>query len=167
MTTSSNRSYLTFKLGDELFALDVGGVREVLDLTEITRVPTAPPYVRGVVNVRGNAIPVVDLRDKFGLPPSLDTINTRIVVLELELDGEITTIGGLADSVHEVLELERAQIAEPPRIALRWRADIVQGLGKKGDQFIIVLDIARVFATDQAILAHAAAPHAAAPHAAA
>ncbi|HEY0195141.1 MAG TPA: chemotaxis protein CheW [Kofleriaceae bacterium] len=150
--TSSLTSYITFKLGDELFAIDVAGVREVLDLTEITRVPTAPPYMRGVVNVRGSAIPVVDLRHKFGLPPTADTVNTRIVVLELELDGELAVVRGIADSVHEVLELERGQLREPPRIAMRWRADMIEGLGKKGEQFIIVLDIARVFATDQALL---------------
>ena len=146
-------SYITFKLGDELFAIDVARVREVLDLSEITRVPTAPSYMRGVVNVRGSAIPVVDLRLKFGLPAVADTVNSRIVVLELDLDGQFAVVGGLADSVHEVLELERAQIREPPRIAMRWRADMIEGLGKKGEQFIIVLDIARVFATDEAILA--------------
>jgi len=146
-------SYLTFKLGSELFAIDVARVREVLDLSEITQVPTAPAYMRGVVNVRGSAVPVVDLRRKFGLPPAADTVNTRIVVLELEVDGQLVVVGGLADSVHEVLELERAQIHEPPRVAMRWRADMIEGLGKKAEQFIIVLDIGRVFATDEALLA--------------
>jgi purine-binding chemotaxis protein CheW len=146
-------SYLIFKLGDEQFAIPVARVREVLDLTEITRVPTAPPYMRGVVNVRGSAIPVVDLRSKFGLPGTADTVNTRIVVLELELDGEPVVVGGLADSVHEVLELDPAQIVEPPRIAMRWRADMIDGLGKRGDQFLIVLDVGRVFASDATLLA--------------
>ena len=152
MTLRAISSYITFKLGDELFAIDVARVREVLDLSEITRVPTAPPYMRGVVNVRGSAVPVVDLRLKFGLPATPDTVNTRIVVLELELEGRLAVVGGLADSVHEVLELERSQIREPPRIAMRWRADMIEGLGKKGEQFIIVLDIGRVFATDDALL---------------
>jgi len=146
-------SYITFKLGDELFAIDVAGVREVLDLSEITRVPSAPAYLRGVVNVRGSAIPVVDLRRKFGLSPAPDTVSSRIVVLELELDGELTVVGGLADSVHEVLELERSQIHEPPRIAMRWRAELIEGLGRKADQFIIVLDIARMFASEETLLA--------------
>lgn len=165
MTARAISSYITFKLGDELFAIDVARVREVLDLSEITRVPTAPPYMRGVVNVRGSAVPVVDLRLKFGLPPTADTVDTRIVVIELELDGELTVVGGLADSVREVLELDRSEIREPPRIAMRWRADMIEGMGKKGEQFIIVLDIARVFATGDALLvaetppvAEAAAP---------
>lgn len=146
-------SYLIFKLGDEQFAIPVARVREVLDLTEITRVPKAPPYMRGVVNVRGSAIPVVDLRMKFGLPTTANTVNTRIIVLELELEGERTVVGGLADSVHEVLELDPAQIGEPPRIAMRWRAEMIEGLGKKGDQFLIVLDVARVFNSDRTLLA--------------
>ena len=152
MTLRAIASYITLKLGDELFAIDVAHVREVLDRSEITRVPTAPPYMRGVVNVRGAAVPVVDLRHRFGLPPADDTVNTRIVVLELPLDGELAVVGGLADSVHEVLELERSQIREPPRIAMRWRADMIEGLGKKGEQFIIVLDIARVFTTEDALM---------------
>lgn len=151
-------SYLTFKLGAELFAIDVAQVREVLDLSQITRVPTAPPYMRGVVNVRGSAIPVVDLRMKFGLPETADTFNTRIVVLELPLDGDAAVVGGLADSVHEVIELDRSEIHEPPRIAMRWRADMIEGLGKKGDEFLIVLDVARVFASDAPLLVDATAP---------
>lgn len=145
---TSTAQYITFKLGDELFAINVGQVREVLDLTQITKVPTAPDYMRGVVNVRGNAIPVVDLRLKFGLPKKEDTVQTRIVVLELELDGENVVLGGLADSVHEVIELEPTQIEEPPRIGMRWRTDLIHGMGKRGDQFIIILDITKVFSAD-------------------
>jgi purine-binding chemotaxis protein CheW len=144
--------YITFKLGDEVFAINVGQVREVLDLSLITKVPTAPAYMRGVVNVRGNAIPVVDLRLKFGLPQAPDTVQTRIVVLELDLDGEPVVLGGLADSVHEVIELEPSQIDEPPRIGMRWKTELIQGMGKRGDQFIIILDIAKVFSFEDVAL---------------
>ena len=147
-TQSGPTYYITFKLGDELFAIDVKQVREVLDLSLITRVPTAPPYMRGVVNVRGTAIPVVDLRVKFGLPPVADDVNTRILVLELNIDGESTVLGGLADSVHDVFEIEAHEIAEPPRIAMRWRTELIAGMAKRGDQFVIILDIDRVFALD-------------------
>jgi purine-binding chemotaxis protein CheW len=140
--------YITFRLGDELFAINVIQVREVLDMSVITRVPRAPSYMRGVVNVRGSAIPVVDLRVKFGLPPSADTVNTRIVVLELSLDGEAVVVGGIADSVHDVMELEASQIEEAPRMAMRWRAELVQGMGKRGDEFVIILDIDKVFSSD-------------------
>lgn len=140
--------YITFKLGDELFAVNVTQVREVLELSQITRVPTAPPYMRGVVNVRGKAIPVADLRLKFGLPPVADTVNSRIVVMELEVDGEQTVIGGIADSVHEVIELEPGQINPPPRLAMRWRTELIQGMGRRGEEFIIILNINQVFASD-------------------
>lgn len=86
--------YMTFKLGDELFAINVAQVREVLEVSQITRVPTAPEYMRGVVNVRGQAIPVVDLRTRFGLPKAEETVNTRIIVMELDLGGESTVLGG-------------------------------------------------------------------------
>lgn len=149
-------NYITFRLGDELFAINVAQVREVLDLSSITRVPTAPPYMRGVVNVRGSAIPVVDLRLKFGLPQVKDTVNTRIVVMELDLDGESTIVGGIADSVHDVIELEPGQIEDPPRLAMRWRTELIRGMGKRGDQFIIILDITKVFSSDEAALVESA-----------
>jgi len=145
--------FITFALGDELFAIAVTGVREVLDLSEVTRVPTAPSHMRGVINVRGSAVPVLDLRLKFGLPARPDTASSRIVVFELEIDGTTAIVGGVADSVHEVLELDPAGLRAPPRVAMRWRAGMIEGLGKKGDQFVIVLDLARVFASDEALLA--------------
>ena len=149
--------YLTFRLGDELFAINVFKAREVLDLSHITRVPTAPGYLRGVVNVRGNAIPVVDLRSKFGLPQAEDTLNTRIIVMELQVDGEPIVVGGLADAVHEVLELEPHEINDPPSLGLRWRTDLILGMGRRDDRFTIILDIERVFSTeDLAALAQSA-----------
>jgi purine-binding chemotaxis protein CheW len=140
---------MTFKLGDELFAINVAQVREVLEVSQVTHIPTAPEYMRGVVNVRGKAIPVVDLRLKFGLPKTAETVHTRIVVMELELDGEVTVVGGIADSVHEVIELDAGQINPPPRIAMRWRTELIKGMGRRGDDFIIILDIAAVFTLDE------------------
>jgi purine-binding chemotaxis protein CheW len=148
-TAVETSQYITFKLGDEVFAIDVAQVREVLELTLITRVPTAPSYMRGVVNVRGKAVPVVDLRAKFGLPQTADTLASRIVVMELELDGEVTVVGGIADSVHEVIELEPGQIEPPPRIAMRWRTELIRGMGRRGDNFIIILNIGAVFSLEE------------------
>ena len=144
--------YMTFRLGDELFAIVVGQVREVLEVGRVTRVPTAPDYMRGVVNVRGKAIPVVDLRLRFGLPRADDTLHTRIVVMELNLDGEATVVGGVADSVHEVIELEPSQIEAAPRIAMRWRSEFIRGMGRRGDDFIIILDIDAVFSSEELAL---------------
>jgi purine-binding chemotaxis protein CheW len=149
---TETRQYMTFKLGDELFAIDVAQVREVLEVSQITKVPTAPAYMRGVVNVRGQATPVVDLRLRFGLAPRADTVHTRIIVMELDLDGEATVLGGVADSVHEVIELEPGNINPPPRIAMRWRTDFIQGMGKRGDDFIIILDVNAVFSSEELAL---------------
>jgi purine-binding chemotaxis protein CheW len=141
--------YMTFRLGNELFALNVAQVRDVLEMSPITRVPTAPAYMRGVVNVRGKAIPVVDLRLRFGLPPAAETLSTRIMVMELMLDGEVTMLGGLADSVHEVIEIQPRDINPPPSIAMRWRPEFIMGMGRRGDDFIIILDVNAVFASDE------------------
>lgn len=137
--------YLSFRLGDELFAINVFKAREVLDLSHITRIPAAPDYLRGVVNVRGNAIPVVDLRTKFCLPQSPETHHTRIIVMDLGLDGGHAVVGGLADAVHEVIELEAADINDPPALGLRWRTDLILGMGRRNDRFTMILDIERAF----------------------
>ena len=146
--TAEPGQYITFKLGDEVFAINVLHVREVLDLTPITRVPTAPPYMRGVVNVRGKAVPVVDLRAKFGLPAAPDTVHTRILVIEVELDGEAIVVGGQADSVREVIELDASQLAPAPRIATRWRSQMVRGMARRGEDFVLILDVEKIFALD-------------------
>ena len=149
---------ITFKLGDELFAVNVFQVREVLEVSQITKVPTAPAYMRGVVNVRGQAIPVVDLRLRFGLPSIPDTLTTRICVMELDIDGDMAVIGGLADSVHEGIEMAPANIAPPPRIAMRWRSDFILGMARRGEEFIIVLNVNAVFSSEELIAIGATEP---------
>jgi purine-binding chemotaxis protein CheW len=141
--------YMTFKLGNELFAINVAQVREVIEVPAITRVPNAPEYLRGVVNVRGKAIPVADLRQRFGLPAAIETHNTRIIVMELQIEGEDAVLGGLADSVHEVIELNPSAVNPPPRIAMRWRTEFIHGMGRRGDDFIIILDVNAVFASEE------------------
>ncbi len=151
MSETTNQ-YITFKLGNELFAIVVDQVREVLEISTITRVPTAPDYMRGVVNVRGKAIPVVDMRLRFGLQPIEETVNTRVVVMELVLDGEATVLGGMADSVHDVIEIAATDINPPPRIAMRWKTEFIQGMARRGEDFIIILDVNAVFASDEVAL---------------
>ena len=147
--------YLTFKLEDEVFALDVGQVREVLDLSPITKVPKAPRFMRGVINVRGSVVPVVDLRLKFGMPEIKNTLDTRIVVMELSLDNETVVVGAIADSVHEVMELEVGHIEPPPKIGSRWRTEFIKGIGKRDNQFIIILDIDKIFSSDDLAIVEA------------
>lgn len=147
------RQYMTFKLGAELFAIDVAQVREVLEVSRITRIPAAPEYMRGVVNVRGQSTPVVDLRLRFGLPQVADGVHSRIIVMELRLQGHDAVLGGVADSVHEVIDLEPSQINPPPTIALRWQSNFIQGMARRGDDFIILLDANAVFSSDESLLA--------------
>ncbi len=141
--------YLTFRLGEELFALDVGQVREVLEMSAVTAVPGAPPFMRGIVNVRGAVVPVVDLRVKFGMTPTGQTVHTRIIVLECDLEGEPTVLGALADMVHEVVELDNSTIEPPPRISSGWRSRFVSGIGKHNGEFVLILDAATLFTVEE------------------
>ena len=137
--------YLTFKLRDEVFALDIGKVREVLDFTTVTKVPQTPDFMRGVINLRGNVVPVVDMRLKFGLSQTEKTVNTCVIITEIDVDGETTVVGAMADSVQEVLDLEPEQIEPPPRIGAKLNTDFIMGMGKHNDQFIMILNIDKVF----------------------
>jgi len=139
--------YLTFRLEKELLAIEVSQVREVLDLCAITRVPRTPEYMRGVINLRGSVIPVIDLRLKFGLSHTESTIDARIVVMEIELEGAVTVVGVLTDSVHDVIEIDTAEIDSSPQMGTRWRTEFIGGIGKYADQFILLLDIDRVFSS--------------------
>jgi purine-binding chemotaxis protein CheW len=152
--------YITFGLEEEMFAVDVSQVREILDSTRITKIPRAPEFMRGVINVRGSVVPVVDMRLKFGMASAENTANTRIIVLELEQDGNTVVLGALADSVKDVIELEQSQIEDPPRIGSRWRTEFINGIGKRNDEFIILLDIDRIFSSDELAVVDTAASEA-------
>ncbi len=142
---SKTTQYLTFKLDEEVFAVDVAKVREILDFTTVTKVPQTPDFMRGVINLRGSVVPVVDMRLKFGLSQTGKTVNTCVIVMEINLGGETVVVGSLADSVQEVLELESEQIEPAPRIGTKLRTDFISGMGKHNEQFIIILDIDKVF----------------------
>ena len=146
---TETRQYLTFKLADEVFAVDVAKVREILEFSTITKVPQTPAFMRGVINLRGSVVPVMDMRLKFGMAETEKTINTCIVVVEVESGGETLVVGALADSVQEVFELEPGQIEPAPRIGTKLDTDFILGMGKHGDQFIMILDIDRVFSGEE------------------
>jgi len=146
---TETRQYLTFRLGREVFATDVARVREVLDLTPITAIPRMPEFMSGVINLRGSVVPVVDLRLCLEMAKTENTRNTCIVVVEVLLDNEPTIIGALADSVEEVLDLEPDQIEPPPRIGTHLHTDFIRGIGRRDTQFVMILDIDRVFSADE------------------
>jgi len=147
--TMQSTQYLTFKLDDEVFALDISKVREVLDITAITRVPRTPEFMSGVINLRGSVVPVVDLRLKFGMSRTEKTVNTCIIITEVSVDGGITVLGTLADSVQEVLDIEPDHVEPAPRIGVQLRTEFIKGMGKRNNSFVIILDIDKVFSSGE------------------
>ncbi len=143
----SHMTALTIRLEDELFAVEASRVREILDLVPITEVPSAPAFVGGLINVRGSIVPLADLRVMFGMERPEPDADTRIVVMEVDIDGEPTIAGILADKVHDVTDIETASIEEAPKVGMRWRPEFVKGIGKRNGGFIIIPDMERIFET--------------------
>ncbi len=154
ITSIQATQYLTFTLDREVFAVDVAKVREILDFTPATKVPATPDFMRGIINVRGNVVPVVDMRLKFGMSATEKTVDTCIVIMEMAFEEDTTVLGALVDSVQEVFELEASLIEPPPRMGAGYRAEFIKGIGKHNDSLIMILDIDRVFSTDEAALFH-------------
>ena len=142
---TETRQYLTFKLLDEIFAVDVAKVREILEFSSITKIPQTPEYMCGVINLRGSVVPVIDMRLKFNMLKTETTVNTCIVVVEVMLDNELVVIGALADSVQEVLELGAEHIEPAPHIGTKFNTDFILGMGKIDGQFMMILNIDKTF----------------------
>ena len=147
--TAEPVQYLTFTLDGETFATEISQVREVLEYSHVTRVPRTPEFMRGVINLRGNVVPVVDLRLQFGMPAVEPTIDTCIVIVEVAIDDQPTVLGALADSVQEVIELRDDQQEPAPRLGTRIDTDFIQAMGRHDDRFVIILDMDRVFSVDE------------------
>ncbi|NGZ05175.1 MAG: chemotaxis protein CheW [Magnetococcales bacterium] len=150
-TTTSSTQYLTFTLGTEVFAVDIAKIREVLEYTQVTKVPRTPAFMCGVINLRGSVVPVVNMRQKFNMTQGEKSVNTCIIILEIapEEDGGVVVMGALADSVREVMELEPNQIEPPPKIGMRLRTEFLKGMGKQDGRFIMILDIDKVFSVEE------------------
>ncbi len=156
------RQYLTFKLEGETFALDVVKVREILDYSNITKVPQTPEFMKGVINLRGSVVPVVDMRLKFNMASQEKTVDTCVIVVEISIDNEATILGALVDSVQEVFELEPTHIEAAPRIGTKLRTEFILGMGKREEQFVIILDIDKVFSSEELEMVHSMKTEAAA-----
>ena len=150
--TTGTERFLTFTLAGELFAITITSVREILDMAEITRIPQMPPAVRGVVNVRGTAVPVIDLRLRFGLEAAERTVNTRIIIVEIRTDDSTVTLGAIADSVKEVLELDASSIDPPPTMGASVSTAFLHGIGKRDGKFILLLDVEKVLHSDEVFM---------------
>jgi purine-binding chemotaxis protein CheW len=147
-------SYLTFKLGAETFAANVSKVIEILEIPKITKVPRSPDFMRGVVNLRGNVLSVIDSRIKFGLPVTEDTVNTCIIVMNIDLDGQNITLGLIVDAVKEVIDIDTDSIQSVPEIGSKFNSDFIEGMVKSDDQFIMILNIALLFSSQEANILH-------------
>jgi purine-binding chemotaxis protein CheW len=137
--------YLTFRLGGEVYALDVGNAREIVEKTAITAIPKTPPWVRGVINLRGSVVPVLDLKLKLNMGATENTLSTCVIIVEFLLEGELSVVGILADSVVEVFDLGTAKIEPPPKFGTRLSTEYIRGVGRRGEQLYIVLDADRIF----------------------
>ncbi|MFZ5941675.1 MAG: chemotaxis protein CheW [Bacteroidota bacterium] len=142
------QTYLSFKMSEEVFAINVSKVMNILEMQHITRVPKTLPYMKGVINLRGTVLPVVDLRVKFGLPEKEFTVDTSIIVLNIEKEGDPLMLGILVDSVREVLEFKDEDIAPSPTIGTKYNSGFIQGMYRIDDRFIMILDIDKVFSVD-------------------
>lgn len=142
-------SYLSFSLEEEEFAVNVSCVLNILEMSRITKIPRAPVYMLGVINLRGEVLPLVDLHIKFGMEPAVIDSNTCILVMDLVLDGEEIKVGAMVDSVKEVHEIQPQEILPAPSIGSRYRSDVIEGLYKNKDAFIMILEMNKVFTLDE------------------
>jgi purine-binding chemotaxis protein CheW len=144
--------YVTLGIDKEIFAVEVEQVHEILDICPISRVPNAPPYLMGMIDVRNRAVPIIDLRVKLGLPPVPLSPSTRIIVLDVLVGGRTLVLGLMADRVYEVTSLSEHAMEAPPDIGIRWRSQYIKGVGRRGDAFVIALDLAHLFSDDDTAL---------------
>jgi len=149
METSNANQYLTFTLDNEQYAISVAKVREVLEHTKITKLPRTAVFMKGIINLRGAGVPVIDLRLKFGLAETPITKDTSIIVMEVESQDGAVVVGALADAVHEVVDIDDKAIEPAPRFGTRLAAEFIKGVGKKDDLFIIILDIDKIFNAEE------------------
>lgn len=152
MPSSSIAQYLTLGVDQERFGIDIGSVREILDMQAISRLPHAPPFLLGIIDVRGASYPVVDLRTKLGLPRQDPTNASRIIILDVPLGDRILGVGFVADRVYEVTGLAADSLKAPPEVGGQWNVRCVSGIGRKGDAFIFILDLAMIMAEDASAL---------------
>lgn len=144
--------FVTIGLDSEVFAFDVDQVREILDMQHISRVPNAPSFMAGMIDVRGQGVAVIDLRNKLGLTSTVVTQNTRIVVLEVPTASGLATMGVIADRVIEVTALSEHEMEAPPNVGVRWKSDYIRAISRSGKAFVIIFDLSRLFTSEDVAL---------------
>lgn len=149
MADSPSAQYLTFWLGEEMFALDIRSVREIIQYAPMTSVPLMPAFVRGVINLRGAVVPVIDLNARFGRPAASVGKKTCVVIFDSMRDGERTELGLMVDAVSEVVEIADDAIEPPPNFGTSVRRDFIRAIGRRGDRFVVLLEPDRAFDVDE------------------
>jgi purine-binding chemotaxis protein CheW len=149
ITDDEKLQYLTFLLGGETFAIAILNIKEIIEYGNVTTVPMMPDFVRGVINLRGAVVPVIDLAMRFSRSPSPVTRRTCIVLIEVEVEGEQYNIGVTVDAVNEVLEIPAAEIEPPPTFGAKIRSDFIGGMGKIDGKFVIILDADKVLSVSE------------------
>lgn len=141
--------YLTLGLADETFGISIRNVREILDMRPISRLPHAPDFLVGMIDVRGAGYPIVDLRTKLDLPKVPATEATRIIILDVPMNNRLAGVGFIADCVFEVTDIDESQIEPPPSVGGPWKSDYLAGIGRKGDTFVMIFDLGRLMASSE------------------
>ena len=149
ITERDVQQYLTFMIGAEEYAVSLLKVKEIIEYDTITEVPKTPEWVRGVINLRGSVVPVIDLAVKFRQSPSVAGKLTCIVITEVECEGEATVMGVMVDSVRQVIDLKPQEIEEPPTFGTRIKVDYLLGMARAGKKFCLILDTEKVLSTDE------------------
>jgi purine-binding chemotaxis protein CheW len=148
----TDAQFVTLGIEREVFAVPVEAVVEILDMRPMFRLPEAPAYLAGLIDVRGRSVPVIDLRVKLGLPATATTESTRVLVLEIAVSGRPLALGLIADRVFEVMALDLSQVEAPPDIGVRWRSEYISGVGRRGGGFVIIFDLPQLFSTTDTML---------------
>jgi len=147
-----NKSHLTFRLGDDVFAVNASRVLEILEIPHITEVPQSLSFLRGVFNLRGTVLPVISTRAKLGLPEVPTTIDSCVVVLTIHLDGQDTAIGIEVDAVQEVMDIQESDIQPAPTIGCKYKLEFLRGMVKNKDQFVLLLEPDVIFTLDEVLV---------------
>jgi len=146
------RTVLTYKVNDELFAIDVINVISILEVCPVTKVPMAPPYIKGLINHSGNILPLIDLRIRFGLPEKNITNDTCIIVLKIKIDNELVSLGVQVDSVQDIFEIDTQKIESYPSVGTKYNSKFISGVYKTENMLLILLDLEKFLSNEKNVL---------------
>lgn len=146
---SSTKQYLTFLLNSETYAFEVLKIKEVLEYPKLTKLPQMPDYMEGIMNLRGSGVPIIDLRKKFGMEPKERDVDSSIIIVELEEEGEISYVGALVDAVREVVKFEESELENAPKLGMDINSAYISNMGKIGENFVIILNMGKVFSEQE------------------